>query len=253
MIHTLHKDGRVELVDTIDSLIVDKLRASVTWQAEVSWHDIAFDEMWDWLSPMSALRGDDTIHVIAAMTTTHAKNENGRLFSVGGQLLCAWCVYWQLVSQLFLYCCNKAVYSFQALLMSCNKHVLIGLLNAASGPPGSKLDENQYLTLYAEILFIHASGKAYFRKKTELLLRNDPKLDQDSHGQALWFYAKCYCARRLEFDNLVIDDVRKNKPEFAAYVNAAECVSYLDKKCYTDRSFSVDTPSCFFDAWWTFQ
>ena len=93
---------------------------------------------------------------------------------------------------------------------------LIGVMNVASGPPGTILKEVQCPPLYAEGLFVRAVGEAYFTEHFEWLLRNDPELGRHSHGQTLRLYTeRCYVMKR-DFDNLVIDDGWKTMPEFAA-------------------------------------
>ena len=70
---------------------------------------------------------------------------------------------------------------------------LIGLMNVASGPPGTILKEGECPLLYVEGLFVRAFSEAYFTKHFEWLLRFDPEFGRDSWGQTLRIYVeRCF-------------------------------------------------------------
>ena len=252
MVRTLHEDGGAEIVDTVHSLVVDTLRDSVEWQTEASRHGLACDDCWDWLMVMD-LHDDDAVDAINAMATTNARNIKMPNFAQWMTIFPALDMFldnWS-INYFIAVVIKQSTPSNSALSQyACT---LIGQMNVASGPSGTMLKEGECPLLYAEGLFIRAFGEAYFTKYFEWLLRNDPNLGRDGHGQTLWLYIeRCYIMKR-DFDNLENDDGQKTMPEFAAYLKAVECVPDLGEKHYADKSFFAGAPSYFLACMLPFQ
>ena len=100
---------------------------------------------------------------------------------------------------------------------------LIGLMNTAtaSGPPGTKLREDQCPPLYAEGLFVRAFGDAYFKKHFEWLLWSDPEFGHDSYGQAVRLYPERVYIMKKELDDL-INGGWQEREEYAPYLKAVD-------------------------------
>ena len=123
---------------------------------------------------------------------------------------------------------------------------LLGLMNTASGLPGSKLKEEECPPLYAEGLCVHVFGEAYLAKDFEWLLRRDPEFGSDRFGQILRLYPEsCFVIKR-ELEELMKDNGWRARPEFAAYIKALDKIPDLGEKRYANRSFFIDAPACFF-------
>ena len=79
-------------------------------------------------------------------------------------------------------------------------------MNAASGPPGTKLKEGECPPIYAEGLFVCGLRDACFERHFDWLLRSDPGFGKDSCGQTIRLYPeRCFIMMR-DLEDLMKDD-----------------------------------------------
>ena len=243
MIKTLHETGGNELIDTVHSLVVEKLVSSVEWQEEASVHSLPFDEVWNRLM---AEPNDETLEDVTNLSTMHERNIQmpnfGRWMSI--------------FPSMFLLRDNWVLNYFIAVAIkqtqkpnSCLSQyasTLLGLMNVGSGPPGTQLKKGECSPIYAECLFICGFGEANFIDHFKWLERSDPEFGPDSFGQSIRLYVERVYDMWKDMNDLVENDGWKSRPEFRPYVNAIEKVPDLGNKQYADKSFFVEAPQNFF-------